>query len=125
MLPSGYIVKFPYGFFMKKNELLGVGERIKTIRGSMQQQEFASLLSIGRTTLIRYEKNERLPDIEFVVKLNLLFKVQPLWLLTGSGDDVGGEKLNREETILLKNYRGCSKASQSAICQLASDATST
>lgn len=35
------------------------GERIRSIRGSRSQIEFAELLGIGRTTLIRYESGER------------------------------------------------------------------
>lgn len=92
-----------------------IGARLKQIRGSQTQQEFADSLSIGRTTLIRYESNERVPDAELQLKLYIMYKVQPLWLLTGIGDDVSGVKLKPDESILLDNYRHCPPDGQAAI----------
>lgn len=39
-----------------------LGERIRQVRGGMSQVDFAKQLGIGRTTLIRYESGERVPD---------------------------------------------------------------
>ena len=38
--------------------------RIRQLRGGQSQVEFAKQLGIGRTTLIRYESGERVPDAE-------------------------------------------------------------
>ncbi|ODU53454.1 MAG: hypothetical protein ABS98_00470 [Lysobacteraceae bacterium SCN 69-48] len=38
--------------------------RLKELRGDASQVEFARQLGIGRTTLIRYESGERVPDAE-------------------------------------------------------------
>lgn len=81
----------------------------------MTQQEFSDLVGVGRTTLIRYESGERLPDAEFLIKLNVLYKVQPLWLLTGQGSDVVGEKLSPREARLLDNYRHSPEDAQEAL----------
>lgn len=60
-----------------------VGDRLRKVRGTMSQEAFAQLLTIGRTTLIRYEKGERSPDADLIAKLLVIFKVDALWLLTG------------------------------------------
>lgn len=41
-----------------------LGGRIRQMRGDTSQVEFAKQLGIGRTTLIRYESGERVPDAE-------------------------------------------------------------
>jgi len=81
-----------------------IGGRLRQLRGEQTQQEFADLLGIGRTTLIRYESNDRVPDAELMLKLHLLYKVQPLWLLTGWGDKATGVKLTPRQHALLDNY---------------------
>ena len=62
-----------------------IGRRISQIRGDTPQSGFAKSLGIHKNTLIRYEKGERLPDAEFVLKMHLVYKISPLWLLTGQG----------------------------------------
>ena len=94
---------------------IDIGARIKQIRGSQTQQEFADLLGIGRTTLINYEGNSRVPDAELLIKLHILYKIQPLWLLTGQGEDVSGVKLKPDEAALLDNYRHCSAEGKNAV----------
>ncbi len=81
------------------------GERLRLIRGDRSQKDFAELLGIGRTTLIRYEAGARPIDVELLVKLNLLFGTQPLWLLTGAGASEEGVRLTSREAMLLNNYR--------------------
>jgi transcriptional regulator with XRE-family HTH domain len=82
-----------------------VGERIRAIRGELSQAVFAEKLGIGRTSVIRYESGERQPDVEMLVKLNLLYGVQPLWLLTGKFEATAGVQLTPREAALLENYR--------------------
>jgi phage repressor protein C with HTH and peptisase S24 domain len=59
------------------------GAEIRRIRGDRSQEEFAEMLGVGRTTIIRYENNERAPDAEFLIKLNMLFGADPTFLLLG------------------------------------------
>lgn len=94
---------------------VNIGERIKQIRGVQTQQVFADLLGIGRTTLINYESNMRAPDAELLIKLHVLYKVQPLWLLTGIGNEVSGVKLKPDEAALLDNYRHCPPEGKAAL----------
>lgn len=82
------------------------GAEIKRIRGNRSQQEFADLLQVGRTTIIRYENNERMPDTEFLFKLNLLFGVDPTRVVLGR-DSVHIH--DPKEIALLANYRAAAE----------------
>ncbi len=97
-----------------------IGDRLRAIRGKRSQDEFANLLGISRKSLVRYEANERKPDVELITKLNLLYKVQPLWLLTGQLEAVGGEQLDPNESDLVRAYRQCAPDDQAVIRQMAS-----
>lgn len=88
------------------------GAELRRIRGERSQQEFADLIGVGKNTVARYENNERLPDVEFLFKLNLIFGVDPSRVVLGR-DSV---QLNstREKT-LLKNYRIASEDDKNTI----------
>ncbi|HEY9200755.1 MAG TPA: helix-turn-helix transcriptional regulator [Gammaproteobacteria bacterium] len=100
---------------MKKAEQGSIGERLRDLRAGMSQKEFAELLAIGRATLQRYEGNERNPDAELIIKLNVLFGADPLWLLTGKEPDTGGPALTAKEQQLLKGYRQLDNERRAAI----------
>ncbi|MBH1577325.1 helix-turn-helix transcriptional regulator [Stenotrophomonas maltophilia] len=110
MFPIGNNCQYPSGNKMidessERGSQRDTGERLRLIRGDRSQKDFAELLGIGRTTLIRYEAGTRPIDVELLVKLNLLFGTQPLWLLTGAGTSGEGVQLTSREAMLLKNYR--------------------
>lgn len=92
-----------------------IGGRMRQLRGEQTQQQFAELLGIGRTTLINYEANTRVPDAELLIKLHILYGTQPLWLLTGWGGESSGVKLKPDEAALLDNYRNSPPDGQAAI----------
>lgn len=102
---------------MNKNE--SIGDRIRQVRGEATQRDFAVLLDIGLKTLSRYENNERQPDADLLIKLNVLYGVQPLWLLTGKGpdSDIG---LTPKEAYVLSNYRMLSQQKKQALEQMLS-----
>jgi len=54
-----------------------IGDKIVELREEkgFTQVDFAKLLDINRVTLHRYEKNERTPDMNFLVKLSKMFNV--------------------------------------------------
>lgn len=62
-----------------------IGARIEQIRGSLSQEAFANSLGVSRKTIWRYEAGKLLPASEFIIKLYVVYKVQPLWILTGQG----------------------------------------
>lgn len=61
----------------------GIGARITQIRSRITQGRFADSLGIHKNTLLRYEKEERLPDSEVLTRLYELYRVDLAWLLTG------------------------------------------
>lgn len=62
-----------------------IGNRLKIVRGDMNQYEFAEALSVHPNTVARYERGERLPDAEYLERVYKRFSVSPQWLLTGKG----------------------------------------
>ena len=104
----------------KEDRTQTTGDRIRLIRGKLTQNEFAEQLGVGRTSVIRYEADERLPDAEFLIKLNVLYKIQPLWLLIGQGDDVSGVKLTPRQHTLLTNFDHSDEAGKKLIESTAS-----
>ncbi len=61
----------------------GIGARITQVRSRVTQGKFADSLGIHKNTLIRYEKEERLPDSELLTRIYEVYGVDPTWLLTG------------------------------------------
>lgn len=96
------------------------GQRLRDIRGTHTQAEIAELLGISRKTWIRYENDERDPDVEMIVKLNMLFGIQPLWLLTGNEDVGAGIRLDPAEAKILIGYRKCNAQGKQAIASMVS-----
>ncbi len=67
---------------------IGIGGRIKYLRGDESLSSFAQKLGVHKNTLARYEKGESLPDVGFVSMLCDLIDdefVTPSWLIEGEG----------------------------------------
>ncbi|MFP5223837.1 MAG: helix-turn-helix domain-containing protein [Acidobacteriota bacterium] len=62
-----------------------MAQRLRAIRGTLTQAEFAHRLGIHKNTLGRYERGESEPDTQIARLLCTAFGVQPHWLLFGSG----------------------------------------
>lgn len=92
------------------------GAELKRIRGDRTQQEFADLLDVGRNTVARYETNERIPDAEFLFKLNLLFGIDPSQVILGRKS---GQLMGERETKLLDDYQGASEEDKRTIERMA------
>lgn len=92
-----------------------IGDRIRQVRGEMTQREFGELLGISAKTVLRLENGERKPDTDLILKLHVLFRVEPLWLIAGVGQDVPGPLLSPKERALLTAYRGAGDDGRTAI----------
>ena len=66
---------------------MGVGERIKELRGKRSAVEFCQPLSVSvhRNTLYGYEKGASAPDAAFLAAVCHHYNVSPAWLLLGEG----------------------------------------
>ncbi len=60
-----------------------IGGRLRRVRGEMSQIEFALRLDADKNTVGRYERGERTPDGDFLLRLRLEFDTNIDWLLTG------------------------------------------
>lgn len=71
----------------EKNEKsnLEFAERLKVLKGSRTQKEFAEWLDEPVTTINGYFTGASRPNIDFVIKLAEK-GVSPLWFLTGEGE---------------------------------------
>jgi transcriptional regulator with XRE-family HTH domain len=92
------------------------GSEIRRIRGNRSQQEFADLLGVGRNTIQRYESNDRAPDTEFLLKLNLIFGVDPSRVVLGRES---GQLDSVRERGLVRDFRAASPEDQQMIERVA------
>jgi len=65
---------------------MSLGERLKAIRGKRTQLDFSSDLGISKSTYVRYERGQRIPDADLLKAICCKFEVRPEWLLLGEGD---------------------------------------
>lgn len=65
----------------------GIGERIRKIRGTLTQKEFAGCLGVTQRTIVNYETLDRVPKGEVTKKICRQFGVSEKWLLTGSEEE--------------------------------------
>ena len=63
-------------------------ERLQVLRKALNLsgEEIAKKLEIAPRVWWRYEYGETEPGVAFIVKLIKIFKVSPVWLLTGEGE---------------------------------------
>lgn len=70
-----------------RSYLIGLGTRIREVRGKTTQEEFAPAYGLHVNTLRRYELGERSPDPGFLRELvRRNKKVDPAWLLMAADD---------------------------------------
>ena len=63
----------------------GIGDRLLQIRGKLTQQEFADSIGISKTTYHRYEREERIIDVEVIAGICELYEFDYTWVITGKG----------------------------------------
>jgi DNA-binding XRE family transcriptional regulator len=61
----------------------GFGERLKTIRGSITQDDFAKSIGKNRGTIISWEQEEHSPKLTEILKIWKAYKINCHWLITG------------------------------------------
>ncbi len=79
---------------------LTLGQRILEIRGKTSRKDFAKDMECGTTTLQRYENDERLPDIEFLMKLQTKTGLSLDYLVHGKE-----MSLKDDEALVIEKYR--------------------
>lgn len=66
-----------------------IGERLKAVRekARLLQPEFAERLGVSHRAYSNYERGERTISAEAIKALYEMFSVDPVWLLSGPGND--------------------------------------
>ena len=81
-----------------------LGERIKTLRGEIHQAEFADRLGVHKNTVLNYERGERSPDVNILLRLLEMYPdTNPEWLLTGEGSMKKSEPV-KEGFVVFQRY---------------------
>jgi phage repressor protein C with HTH and peptisase S24 domain len=75
-----------------------IGERLKQVRGAMSQDEMAKALGVHKNTVANYEKGDRVPDAEYLMKVvEKIEGVDAGWLLTGKEPARKGVRVEEPE----------------------------
>lgn len=80
-----------------------ISERILAIRGKEPRHSFAEKLNVGTATLQRYENGERIPDLEFLLKLQDMTGLSLDYLVNGIQAEQS--PLTTDEAFLLQEFR--------------------
>lgn len=91
-----------------------IGERIKQVRGSLNQRSFAEQLGVSLGSISQVEQGKAMPGGDFLLKIHASFGVDVTWLLTGMNNEPQPMQsdLKPDEIALLDNYRHAPKEQQ-------------
>ncbi|MBI3810756.1 MAG: helix-turn-helix transcriptional regulator [Nitrospirae bacterium] len=70
---------------MKNVSKTQVGQRIRAIRGKMNQTDFAKMIGVRKQNYVSRYEHGRIPNPELLVRIANYGKVTVDWLLTGRG----------------------------------------
>lgn len=70
---------------IKMTTPVGIGARIREVRGRRSQQEFADILDVSKGAISSYENERQIPGALFLYAVCDQFHVEPRWLLRGEG----------------------------------------
>lgn len=81
---------------------MNIGNRIRELRGKVSRKVFSGYFGISEMTLVRYEKNERVPDASFIALICQKYNITSDWLIFGNrtGQTRAGERLGPEQDAL-------------------------
>ena len=73
-----------------------IGERIKTIRktAKLTQKEFAAMIGVGWGLVASWEQGQKQPGQARLYVIADRFKVNPQWLIDGTGDIYRDDAVN-------------------------------
>lgn len=78
-----------------------IGDRLRYIRGKINQADFAKTMQTSINTVSNYERNESIPNADYLVKVCDEFEINPEWLLRGNGYITKKEANERLKSIIL------------------------
>lgn len=63
---------------------MSIGNRIRELRGKDSRKVFSAYFGISEMTLVRYEKNERVPDASLIALICQKYNITSDWLIFGN-----------------------------------------
>lgn len=81
-----------------------LGKKIKEIRGKESRADFAARFDIHANTLLRWENDERQPDIEFLKKIIHSYSISPEWLIMDKGEKDAPSVEGEAQTVAAIHY---------------------
>jgi len=79
-----------------------IGERIRQIRGSISQKEFAVSIGVAQNTLGNYERGGRTPNADIIIKITQNYDISFDWILLGTGPKKNTETFDLKQTATCK-----------------------
>lgn len=72
-------------FYLFEFRIGGFGDRLKLVRedARMSHAQFGDSIGVGRSTVIRYEKELTFPDLVIIEKIAKRYGIDPCWLAFG------------------------------------------
>lgn len=92
----------------------GLPERVREIRGTLSEAEFASAWGIGPEQLAQVESGQRPPSADLLKRLAVVYPDDATYLLTGMRPKVD-RPVTAREVVLVTNYRACSDEGREAL----------
>ena len=77
-----------------------LGSRIKQVRATLSQADFGARLGVTKDTIGKYERGERQPDVDFLIKICSEFNRSADWLLTGWEPPKGWDSEEYDQKLL-------------------------
>ncbi|WP_461664664.1 XRE family transcriptional regulator [Humidesulfovibrio sp.] len=62
---------------------MSIGSRIKLVRGTMSQDDFADAVGVSKAAIGGYERDKQMPGSAVIVSICEKFDIEPGWLLMG------------------------------------------
>lgn len=99
-----------------------IGERIKQVRGALNQRDFAERLGVSKGSISQVEQGKAMPGGEFLLRINQEFGVDVTWLLTGMSSNAvpAAVPMGKRQAALLDNYEHLSEEDKKALERTAS-----
>lgn len=101
----------------QEEDFLEVGYRIRELRGTLGQSEFAGRLGVDRKSVAGWEAGRRLPDGKSLLALMQVFGASASYLLTGN--EGGAQLADAAEQVLIDSYRRCNADAKRNLIQTA------
>lgn len=96
----------------------GMPERVREVRGTMGEAEFAAAWGIGTEQLRLVESGQRPPSADLLKRLAVMYPDAAAYLLTGVHPEINGS-LTAREVVLVTNYRASSVEGREALANQA------